>query len=118
MRQWFVESGDQIQGPFTTEMVQSRLLAGNFSTSDKIWGRMLDEWRAISWWMTSLNELMQQQKQIADPEIWHYAYDGESFGPLAWNDLIHNLKSMRASSMDQLMAIMIWTKGMKEWASV
>lgn len=118
MSQWFVESSGQIHGPFTTESVQSRLMSGTFSPNDKVWGRVMEDWRALSWWNSSVQELQQQEKQIVNPEIWHYANGGASFGPLAWNDLINNLKSIRATSLDQLTNIVIWTKGMTDWAPV
>jgi len=118
MSQWFVDSGNQIQGPFTTDMVKNRLQSGTFHPTDKVWGRPLEEWRALSSWISSLGEILQQQQQAANPEIWHYAYDGSSFGPLAWADLIQNLKSMRSKNIDQLTQLMIWTKGMTEWVSV
>lgn len=118
MSQWFVESANHVQGPFTTEAVQKRLISGQFQPTDKIWGRVLSEWRPLSWWTTSLRELVTQEKQLANPEIWHYAYNGSTFGPLAWNDLVQNLRSMRASSIDELFHLRIWTKGMKEWAPV
>ena len=118
MSHWFVESGNQIQGPFSTDMVKSRLLSGTFQPTDKVWGRPLEDWRPLSWWVNSLSELQQQQHKNANPEIWHYTYDGSSFGPLAWPDLIQNLKSMRATSIDQMTQIMIWTKGMQGWVPV
>lgn len=99
-------------------MVKNRLTSGTFDSTDKIWGRVLEEWRPLSWWITALPELLQQSEKISNPEIWHYAYNGSSYGPLPWADLIHNLKSIRGTSLDHLTQIMIWTKGMKEWVSV
>jgi hypothetical protein len=118
MSQWFVESNNQIQGPFTADMVKSRLASGTFDPTDLVWGRVLEEWRPLNWWMSALPELMQQAQKISNPEIWHYAYQGSSYGPLPWADLIHNLKSIRGNSLDHLTQIMIWTRGMKEWVSV
>ncbi len=118
MSQWFVEISDEVQGPFTTEAIQNRLVGGQLKTTDRIWGRMLEEWRTVGWWQTSLNQLSQVERQVSHPEVWHYAHNGTTFGPLAWPDLVHNLKTLRASSIDQLVQIMIWTRGMKDWAPV
>lgn len=118
MAHWFVDSSGQIEGPFSTEMVQSRLRAGAFQAGDRIWGRAMDEWRTLSWWQMSLNELSQHETRIANPEVWHYAFGGATHGPLAWNDMLNNLKGVRANSMDQLVQVLVWTKGMKEWASI
>lgn len=118
MSQWFVESGNQIQGPFSTDMVKSRLASGTFQSTDKVWGRPLEEWRPLGTWLSSLGEILQQRQKSAYPEIWHYAFDGSSFGPLAWPDLVENLKSMRAKNINQLTQTMIWTKGMKDWISI
>ena len=118
MAQWFVERAGQIEGPFSTEMIQNRLQAGTFNPDDRVWGRAMEEWRTLSWWSMSLNELATYQRSVANPEVWHYAHDGSTYGPLAWNDMLSNLKGLRATSMDQLVNVMVWTKGMKEWASV
>jgi hypothetical protein len=118
MAHWFVDSNTQIEGPYTTEMILSRIHAGQLQPTDQIWGRVLEDWRPISWWQSSLDELSLKAIQISNPEIWHYAYDGSTYGPLAWGDLVHNLKSIRSTSLEQLSAILIWTKGMKDWAPV
>jgi hypothetical protein len=44
-------------------------------------------------------------------EIWHYALGGESHGPFQREALVDSLKSLGS-----LGDVLLWTKGMKEWA--
>lgn len=44
-------------------------------------------------------------------EVWHYAVNGESYGPFQRDTLIEKLKSQGS-----LGDVLLWTKGMKEWA--
>lgn len=118
MANWFVEHSGQIEGPYSTETIQARLREGHLAQTDQIWGRVMEEWRSLSWWTTSLNDIMNKEKQITHPEIWHYAYNGETFGPLNWDELIHRLRMLTDSHLDRLREMMIWTQGMSEWASV
>lgn len=118
MSRWFIEASGQIEGPFTTEMIQSRLQAGTIQPTDKVWGRAMDEWRTLSWWSLSLKELSKYEQIIAHPEVWHYGFSGTTHGPMSWDDMINNLKMVCSQSMDQFVQTMVWTKGMKEWAPV
>lgn len=44
-------------------------------------------------------------------ELWHFAIGGKSFGPFKRMQLIEELKNV-----DAVGEVMLWTKGMKEWA--
>ena len=47
------------------------------------------------------------------PEAWHYALSGQSLGPFDHAQLLERLKTA-----EPLHEVMLWTKGMKEWAPI
>src|SRR5262245_17952464 len=134
MAKWFVETGDHVQGPFSTEMIQNRLNAGQFGPADKIWGRTLSSWIAIRDWSPGMARVQapvrsaptQQVQQVqqtsqteyqlgssqpsVETEIWHYASNGNSFGPLAWTPMIQALTLLK-NQMDLLLQTLVWTRG-------
>lgn len=107
---WFVQQNDFVDGPLTSEDVQARLRAGQLLPTHLIWGRGLDQWFTVKAW-TADPSLTVQSAQESTPATWHYADAGQSHGPLLREELIQNLKNV-----DTLGSVMLWTKGMKEWA--
>jgi hypothetical protein len=61
--------------------------------------------------MRELPRLATAQQIQLEPEHWHFAYKGKSHGPFSKDALAMELKSF-----NNLGEVMIWTKGMKEWA--
>lgn len=113
-QQWFVQVNEHIEGPFTTGEVEARLQAGHLNAQCLVWGTGMEHWRSLSWWTQD----SQGQSTVADHtvaevarEVWHYALNGESFGPFQREALIDKLK-VQGSLGD----VLLWTKGMKEWA--
>ena len=107
---WFVQQNELVIGPLTSEDVQTRLRAGQVLPIHLIWGRGLDQWFTVKAW-TADPSLTVQSAQEPTPATWHYADSGQSHGPLLREELIQNLKNV-----DSLGSVMLWTKGMKEWA--
>lgn len=108
---WFVQKEESVDGPLSTEDVQTRLQTGQFSSQNLIWGRGLPAWQKLEWWTRELPRLATAQQIQLEPELWHFAYQGKSHGPFNKDALAMELKSL-----DNLGEVMIWTKGMKEWA--
>lgn len=108
---WFVQKDEVVEGPVTTEDVQTRLQTGQLSSQNLIWGKGLESWRRLEWWMQELPRLATASHIELAPEMWHYALSGKSFGPFVKDALIQELKTC-----DALGEVMVWTKGMKEWA--
>src|ERR1035437_6129540 len=108
---WFVLSDERIVGPFTTEDVQSHILSGEFAAQSLIWGPGIEEWQNLKLWKNSLTNLGHEGNQESIFEAWHYAVGGQSKGPVSREDLIGQLKELGGVG-----EVMIWTKGMKEWA--
>ncbi len=100
-----------MDGPLSTEDVQTRLQAGQISPQNMIWGRGLPAWRRLEWWMRELPRIATVQHIELTPELWHFAFQGKSFGPFAKDPLIQELKMLESVG-----EVMLWTKGMKEWA--
>jgi hypothetical protein len=114
---WFVLKDESMDGPLTTEEVQSRLKSGLVSSSWLIWGRGMPEWRALSWWVKELPNLeaksVGEETVIVSEEVWHYALGGKSHGPLKRSVLLNELR--RAEPLGD---VLLWTKGMKEWTPI
>ena len=108
---WFVKQGERIDGPFTSDDVTKRLGNGSFSRHDLIWGPGNEAWQNLQSWQASLNSIGgdQEQTQVTVIESWHFAVDGQSKGPFTREQLLKQLKGLNGD-------IMLWTKGMKEWA--
>lgn len=108
---WFVQKVDAVDGPMSTEDVQSRLQTGQLTGSHMIWGRGLEGWISLGHWSKELPRLANATQAQAVPEMWHYAHNGKSAGPFPKAQLVDELKNV-----ENLGDVMIWTKGMKEWA--
>ncbi len=108
---WFVQKEDLVDGPITTEEVQTRLRGGQLSLQNMIWGRGLENWIRLENWQQELPRLATASHAEIQPELWHFAHGGKSHGPFLKGILVNELKIL-----DSLAEVMIWTKGMKEWA--
>jgi hypothetical protein len=113
---WFVLKDELMEGPLATEEVQNRLKSGQISSNGLIWGNGMPEWRRLSWWTQELPAF--KVKNIGDEtvtmaEAWHYALNGKSHGPLKRAELLIQLR--RAQPLGD---VLLWTKGMKEWAPI
>lgn len=112
IRQWFLITGELTQGPFSTEEIQSRSEQGQLSSDVLIWGRGMAEWRDLRWWMQELPRLKKlSESEAPAPELWHFAVQGKSHGPFKREVLMQELR--RAEPLSE---VLLWTKGMKEWA--
>ncbi len=108
---WFVQKDDFVDGPMSAEDVQSRLQSGNLTAQHLIWGKGLNGWHKLQWWLQELPNIANNSINESTPELWHYALGGKSFGPYKKAALVDELKVIPS-----LGEVMIWTKGMKEWA--
>lgn len=115
---WFIESSGQIEGPYSTDVVKARIKEGQLMASDMIWGRIMEEWRPVSWWVTSLDEMLEKEKRLARPEVWHYGIEGQTYGPFNWETLISRLRVVLSQAPNRLPQILIWTQGIKEWTNI
>jgi hypothetical protein len=107
---WFVQTDETVEGPFTTEEVQSHMQLLRFNAQSLIWGPGTESWQNLNSWHQGLSTLDPAGFQDQSQETWHYAANGQSKGPMTREALIDELKAL--SSGD----VMLWTKGMKEWA--
>ncbi|MGE0528846.1 MAG: PilZ domain-containing protein, partial [Bdellovibrionales bacterium] len=66
----------------------------------------------LQWWTRELPHLSSKfQSGPVSHEVWHYALHGKSHGPLTQEQLVSALRSLGS-----LGDVLLWTKGMKEWA--
>lgn len=111
---WFVQSGEKVEGPFTTDDVEERLRAGHFTRNSLIWGPGSEAWQNMLAWQQGLagmnNDTVINHNFAPIEEQWHYATGGQSHGPMSRDELMVKLKQLSSGE------IMLWTKGMKEWA--
>lgn len=111
---WFVQREDSVDGPMSAEDVKSRLASGQLNAQCMIWGRGLQGWQTVQSWLEALPGLANSSLDLPDSnELWHYALNGKSHGPFEKPALVEHLK--RAPHLSD---VMVWTKGMKEWAPV
>src|ERR1700722_11458480 len=103
---WFVQTGDDVEGPFRTEEVQARLQAGTLNKQHLIWAAGLEHWQSLGSWQGEVHQLSQQGPGEG-ADAWHYAVSGQSKGPVTRDQLIAELKTFTGAG-----EIMLWTKGM------
>ena len=111
-QKWFVQIDDQVDGPLTSQEIQSRLQTGQLAAHHLVWGAGMEQWRNVSWW-TRESQFVAAETSVSETvrEVWHYALNGESKGPFQREALIDDLKKLGS-----LGDVLLWTKGMKEWA--
>lgn len=109
---WFISQNENVTGPYTTDEVKAKVQGTDVAPSDLIWGRGLSSWQSLRGWQTELPN-MSAETVVIEPvaEAWHYALAGKSYGPYNRASLVDELKHVH-----QLGEVMLWTKGMKEWA--
>lgn len=111
--QWFLFINDETLGPFSSEEVKSLLSNGELTSSSLIWGPTLTDWRRVDSWVNdpqaTANSTVENKAPPAD--VWHFVSLNKSHGPFDRAGLVAELRKV-----DSLDDILIWTKGMKEWA--
>ncbi len=110
---WFVQKDEVVEGPLSADEVQARLQSGQLSAQNMIWGRGMPAWQRVQWWMNEMPRLATAEVAQVVAETWHYALNGKSHGPYVRDAFIHELKHI-----ENLGDVMVWTKGMKEWAAL
>jgi len=112
---WFLldPTDESISGPFTAQEIQSRRAAGVMSPHQLIWGPGLLKWLSVASWSEETVTQIIATSTEAVVEAWHFAHAGKSRGPFRRAQLMQELKVL-----DSIAEVMVWTKGMKEWAPI
>lgn len=114
MAQWFVFSNDEVRGPFATEDLQAQAAGGTVDMNGLVWGRALKDWTQLGQWLKlAVDGSAFLHVQTPAEVNWHYAYQGNTKGPMKRDQLIDELKHLPGAD-----SVMLWTKGMKGWAPV
>lgn len=114
MEKWFVCNNDIVDGPFSKDQVERFVKDGTYPDDVLIWGKALNVWKPFRWWLDHYDSILSEAAKATDPRKWHFAYKGESQGPMNKNDLVEELKKLKGDANDAL----IWTKGMTNWAPI
>ncbi|MCB0408428.1 MAG: DUF4339 domain-containing protein [Bdellovibrionales bacterium] len=114
MPQWFVCDNEIVKGPFTEDQVVQMMNNGLFHPDSTVWGKILDTWKPYTWWKSNLSDLKTKAEHAKDPAQWHYALDGETFGPMQRKALVNIIKNMKGDAND----VLLWTQGMNQWAPI
>ena len=114
MGKWFLLQGEKVQGPFTHDEVRAEYAAGQTEENCLIWGRQHNLWQPLSTWLKTISQTeMQTTNDTVTQQLWHYAIEGESKGPMPRVELVNELKNLHHKG-----EILVWTKGMKAWADL
>lgn len=114
MEKWFICNNDIVDGPFSKDDVVRLIRQGKYPDDVLIWGKALNVWKPFKWWLDHYDSILSEAAKATDPRKWHFAFQGESQGPLSRRDLINELKKLKGDANDAL----IWTKGMTNWAPI
>ncbi|OFZ11619.1 MAG: hypothetical protein A2Z20_01215 [Bdellovibrionales bacterium RBG_16_40_8] len=110
MGQWFIMQDEKIKGPYAHEEVKALYEGGQITRDCLIWGRSQDNWQGIVLWINTQHE---EEHEMTFEQLWHFAIDGNSKGPLSRKDLVAELRELRYKG-----EILVWTKGMSAWADI
>ena len=114
MAKWFIFDESNVAGPFSTEELNHKLQYGMISEQVLVWGKAQQEWKPATWWVENLDQLTTKLENQFDERLWHYAYEGEAYGPVDRKSLVYELKKVAGDANKCL----IWTKGMENWAAI
>jgi len=111
---------DRVSGPYSQDQVEAQYSGGQIDADCLIWGRSLTQWQSLTSWRNESARLLKtdkkkdsSKKEEAPHQMWHYAVDGQSKGPITRVELINELKSLQLKG-----EILVWTKGMKAWVDI
>ncbi len=113
MKLWFTCEDEKVRGPFSADELKEMISLVQLDPETLIWGRLLDNWISPSVWLEKHTDLQAKVTHIQDHRSWHFAFEGQSHGPFQWDDLITELTGIKHAN-----EIMIWTKGMANWAPI
>jgi hypothetical protein len=113
MNQWFTFHNERVQGPFSTDQMQEMIESRSLSEQHLVWGSPMTKWMNPGAWAMNLASLETQVKRNHTAQMWHYAFDGEAFGPFTRDELIHELKNTKKPH-----EALLWSKGLKSWSPV
>jgi hypothetical protein len=84
---------------------------GSISGHHLVWGQAMANWSKPKEWLAILPNLqMSEQPAPRAQQLWHFALNGQSVGPLSRTDLVGQLK-LQKNCYD----ILLWSKGMRSW---
>jgi hypothetical protein len=113
MEKWFVIQNERVTGPFTSDEMKAQVADGHISAESLIWGRPLKSWTPAKTWIKELSQAVQNAEKKVSYQMWHYAVEGVSKGPISRTDLVNEIKNLHSKG-----EILVWTKGMKAWADL
>ncbi len=114
MSQWFTVHQNKVLGPYSTDQVRLMVNNGSVSAEHRIWGALAERWMKSTIWIREVEKLESRVKAERNVQLWYYAINTETTGPLEKSEMIRHLKEKRNSQKE----IRVWTKGMKSWASL
>lgn len=100
-------------GPFSTEDVKSQISRNMIADNHLIWGKEQSEWLGVKAWLKNSERQRPMSAAMHDPQIWHYAFEGASHGPLSRSELLQQVRKIK-----NIGSVSLWTKGMKSWAPI
>lgn len=107
---------DKVSGPLSHDQVRAQFASGQIKEVCLIWGRSQNSWLPITKWMkdaTTQASTDTSTLSTNSQQMWHYAIDGDSKGPMPRVELVNELKSLHQKS-----EVLVWTKGMSAWADL
>lgn len=106
-----MQKDDHVSGPMNSDEVRLQLQNKTLQPHHMIWGPGVDGWQNLQSWLRDLPNMGSDPSNSITFEAWHYAFGGQSHGPLSRDGLLNELKNLPSVG-----DVMLWTQGMKEWA--
>lgn len=113
MAHWFLLQNEVVTGPFGAEDIRSQIISAKLPADVLVWGRPMTSWKPLAAWEKELPQLTATLENAVTQQLWHYAIEGDSKGPMTRAELINDLKNNRSRG-----EVLVWTKGMKAWSDL
>jgi hypothetical protein len=91
-KKWFIMSKGAIQGPYSSEDVESHLAS---ITDALVWGRGLSEWLPPIEWRKNVQKQGHALTENTQDDLqWKYRVKGIEYGPYLYHDFLSSLKKL------------------------
>ena len=110
---WFYLENEIVNGPLSSEEVESKIKQGVINQEAQIWCRGQKDWFLPAQWSTRLKEAQGKDQAAIIDEKWYFAIGKEPNGPFEFSTLVLQLTEISDRS-----EVRVWCTGMEQWKKI
>lgn len=93
--EWFVYINSNVQGPYSTEQLRSRLDQGLVKEDAFVWWKGQQEWMPVRSWESYIDDNYIGQPDVENKKIWNIRIHDKTLSNLSFNELLEKLKTIQ-----------------------